>query len=434
MVLPEVDLSLAGALLAAVLFTALALQIAVRPGWRGGSEPRPARLFTLAIAASATWGWAAVLRAGSGTVPLEVVEALDLLRYAGWFAFLLSLIPPAGARPSRSIIGWLKPMAVLLIIGAALGLLVEPWLAVADAPPSRIALIASLALPVFGLILVEQLFANAVEDARWSAKPLCLGLTVLFATDFYLYAQGLLFGGIDPDAISARGTIHALTVPLLFVALRRQRGVGLGRLRVSRSAVFHSTALLLAGGYLLAVAAIGYYVRDFGGSWGGALQQILLAAALIALATLAISGAMRSRLRVWIGRNFFRYRYDYRDEWLRFTERLSGLQRGGRDGRTGGAGDGRHGREPRPVRSGPAPPAMATTCRPRAGMLPSRSSASRADRHSANGCGGRAGSSISASRHPTPMRPRRCPHGSAPRSRKAPPAGGSSCRWSSPTN
>ena len=42
-----------------------------------------------------------------------------------------------------------------------------------------------------------------------------------------------------------------------------------------------------------------------------------------ALALLLASGSMRSRLRVYISKNFFSYRYDYREEWLRFTQLLS---------------------------------------------------------------------------------------------------------------
>ena len=32
---------------------------------------------------------------------------------------------------------------------------------------------------------------------------------------------------------------------------------------------------------------------------------------------------MRAKLRVFLGKHFFRYRYDYREEWLRFTQTLS---------------------------------------------------------------------------------------------------------------
>jgi putative PEP-CTERM system histidine kinase len=122
--------------------------------------------------------------------------------------------------------------------------------------------------------------------------------------------------------VSIRGAIHALAVPLLFMAFQR-RNDWIARLRISRAAAFHSAALVLIGIYLLIVAAIGYYIRYFGGEWGHALQLVALSAALIGLAMLALSGAMRSRLRVLVGKHFFRYRYDYREEWLRFTTMLS---------------------------------------------------------------------------------------------------------------
>ena len=37
---------------------------------------------------------------------------------------------------------------------------------------------------------------------------------------------------------------------------------------VSRRVVFHTTALLGAGIYLLAIGAGGYVIREYGGTWG----------------------------------------------------------------------------------------------------------------------------------------------------------------------
>ncbi|HYX65289.1 MAG TPA: XrtA/PEP-CTERM system histidine kinase PrsK, partial [Burkholderiales bacterium] len=92
--------------------------------------------------------------------------------------------------------------------------------------------------------------------------------------------------------------------------------------------ILHSTAFLASGIYLLAVAAAGYYVRYFGGSWGKTIQAGFIFAALLTLGALFASGAMRSKLRVFINKNFFSYRYDYRHEWLRFTNRLSAREPG----------------------------------------------------------------------------------------------------------
>jgi putative PEP-CTERM system histidine kinase len=180
----------------------------------------------------------------------------------------------------------------------------------------------SLALAVLGLLLVEQLFRNLPEDSRWGAKPLCLALALCFGYDLYLFSEGVLFGRLDADASSIRGAVHALAAPLLLAASHR-RANWLERLQVSRSIVFHSATLLLVGGYLLFMAGVGYYVRYFGGEWGRALQLALAVTGALLLLTFVLSGSLRSWLKVFVGKNFFRYRYDYREEWLRFTDTLS---------------------------------------------------------------------------------------------------------------
>ena len=83
----------------------------------------------------------------------------------------------------------------------------------------RLALIECMALPIFGLILIEQLARNVSEDSRWNAKPLCLGLSVVFLFDLYLYSQAVLFGQIDVDAMN----IHPNDV-LSLKAKKRSRG------------------------------------------------------------------------------------------------------------------------------------------------------------------------------------------------------------------
>ena len=187
---------------------------------------------------------------------------------------------------------------------------------------SRLAFSVLLAVPVAGLVLTEQVFRHALHQARWAVKPLCLGLGAGFMFDVYLFADALLFGRIDAGVWAARGLVHALVIPFIAIATVRNRQWSID-IALSRGVVFHSTAFLGCGLYLLAVAAAGYYVRYFGGSWGKTLQVGFIFAALLVLAGLFSSGTLRSRLRVFINKNFFSYRYDYRHEWLRFTRLLS---------------------------------------------------------------------------------------------------------------
>ncbi len=61
-----------------------------------------------------------------------------------------------------------------------------------------------------------------------------------------------------------------------------------------------------------------------GGRWGAVAQIVFFTAALGLLGILVASSALRRRLRVFLVKHFYRHKYDYREEWLRFIETLSG--------------------------------------------------------------------------------------------------------------
>ncbi len=285
------------------------------------AELLPGRAFVAALASSAAWAGLGLLAELWPTRSLEPWAALlDLLRYALWFMFLLSLFRPAPGGTNTRAAGILRGVAAACLMLAAALLAQQVWGSKDTLAKPLVA--AALTLPVCGLLIVEQLFRNLGEGSRWNAKPLCLGLGCIFVFDVYLYSEALLFGRFDADAYSVRGAAHALAVPFLFIASRRGNN-WMMRLQVSRAAAFYSATLVLAGVYLLFMAAIGYYVRFFGGSWGRALQLGLLVAGLAMFGVLVFSGSVRSWLRVFVGKHFFSYRYDYREEWLRFTSMLA---------------------------------------------------------------------------------------------------------------
>ena len=86
--------------------------------------------------------------------------------------------------------------------------------------------------------------------------------------------------------------------------------------------VFHTTTLVLAGVYLLFISAGGYYINIFGGNWGEALRVLFITTGSLALVLLITSPLLRARLMVFISKNFFDYKYDYRDEWIESTNTL----------------------------------------------------------------------------------------------------------------
>jgi putative PEP-CTERM system histidine kinase len=315
------DLAIYGFALAALGHLAFGIYlVAVRGLARDGAAA--SRAFVAAVVGSALWAAASAAAGVWAWAGWQVaLEVLDALRYGLWFTFLLRLIKPARARNEQAGRG-LQALAAGIVTVALVVTAYRTLTGELLETPNKLMLASTLAMPVLGLLLVEQLFRNLGEDSRWNAKPVCLGLACVFAFDVYLYAEALLFGRFDVDAQSARGAVHLLAVPFLFLAARR-RSDWVAKLQVSRSAAFYSATLVLAGVYLLFMSAIGYYVRFFGGDWGRALQVSLLFAGVAFLGAVVVSGSLRSWLRVFVGKHFFSYRYDYREEWLRFTAMLS---------------------------------------------------------------------------------------------------------------
>jgi putative PEP-CTERM system histidine kinase len=311
--------------LAAVGYAAFAVYLGL--GLRGGARGGP-RGLSLLIAAAVTVAWALVEIAfvlEQAPALHSLGAAVDVLRIGAWYAFLLLLTErprpgTEGVETARTT--WMVPFAAVLAVSGVLAQVAAALRVSALGDPNRLALFTSLAMTIFGLMLVERLFRSLPEEARWNIKPMCLGLAGAFAFDLYLFAEALLFNRLDSDVWSVRGFVQALVVPLLAVSSVRNRDWTLG-ISLSRRMVLHSTALMAAGIYLMFMAAAGYYVRYFGGTWGRALQVALVFAALLALGAMALSGSIRAKLRVIVSKHFFSYRYDYRDEWLRFTHALS---------------------------------------------------------------------------------------------------------------
>lgn len=319
------DLSTAGFGLAALAHLALAgyLSRAAQPQPAQPALTAPAAPSRLVVAALlATSAWAVLELASDRFLDLAwpiAAAGLDLVRYALWLALMLVLGGLSRPGPRRRRV----PLVAAALVVLAAALLAQRVLThTFEDAPTQTLLIAWLALPLTGLYLGEQLFRSLPNDMRWHAKPLYLGLAVVFAFDVFMISEALMFGQWDPHTRAARGLVHTLAVPVLLVGARR-RGDWVERLRVSRTVAMHSATLVAAGVYLLVLSAVGYYVRDFGGSWGRGLQLSLVFAALAFLVALAVSGSLRSRARVFLAKHFFSYRFDYREQWLRFTAMLS---------------------------------------------------------------------------------------------------------------
>jgi putative PEP-CTERM system histidine kinase len=306
--------------IAALAFLLLGLMLLTR--WR--SRPHAG---VLSAAALSSVLWSALLAYYASNIEAwsAWADCFEIARNGAWSAFLVLLIgdyrDPNSRMPFK-LQNWVAAMAlfyVVYLVGTATGTFNLEFLMHMGVMPS---VTARVGLAVLGIVLVEQLYRNRPAQDRWAIKFACLGIGAMFAYDFYLYSNTMLFHQVDPDIWAARGVVNALTVPLIALSMRRSASWS-SELAVSRRVMFHSAALFGSAIYLLAMGSAGYYLRFVGGSWGTVMQVAFLFGALILLVVILFSGTFRSWLKVFISKHFYSYNYDYREEWLRFTRTLS---------------------------------------------------------------------------------------------------------------
>ena len=280
----------------------------------------------LVIACAVTTLWAALLALGSqvALVSVPLLLLAEFLRFGAWFVVL------TGLTKSADIASGLSRFVHVVWIGAAVLLFATPMLVAAGLPapqPTSVLANGGLLMALLGLVLLEQIFRNAREGGRYALKFFVIAVGLMFAYDLFLYSQAQLLKGIEPASWDARGFVVLLMVPLLAIAARRNPQWSLN-VFVSRHVVFYTTSFMVVGAYLLLMAGGGYLIRIYGGTWGRAAQLVFFAGAGVVLLALLASSSLRRRLRVFLNKHFYRNKYDYRIEWLRFIQTLSRPEEG----------------------------------------------------------------------------------------------------------
>ncbi|GHE89306.1 XrtA/PEP-CTERM system histidine kinase PrsK [Thalassotalea profundi] len=248
---------------------------------------------------------------------LQFVMLVDSVKIACWS--VLILLCNVEFRSFKSLI---KNKYIQQYLGIWIMLVLSSWLATRTFNYSyEYLFLLFIVLNLWSLVLLEQLFRSANEQIRWAIWPLIIAIASVSVFDFVLYAQATMVASIDFQFWYSRGFIAAVVLPLLLVSTRRIRN-GSVRIFVSRNVVFYSSMLMIAGLYLLVMAIAGYLINYFGGKWGDVVSIGFLVLSGIVLVALLITESLRRNVKVFIAKNFFANKYEYRDEWLNLIEKI----------------------------------------------------------------------------------------------------------------
>ncbi len=271
----------------------------------------------LATLISTLWLSMITLQSYSGYPSFQIRYSTEILRNLSWAFVLISIVvfKQGTGIEKKPLFQNLKRGATVFYLSIFVMLVYEA-ITETDFLEGKTLLALQIASSVLGMILVEQAWRNASHHGRSNVRYLFIAIGVMFAYDFLLYSDALLFGYIDNGLWDARGAVNTLVTPLIAITTVNSHKQPVS-VQVSRQMVFHTGTLFIAGVYLLVISSGGYYIKAFGGTWGDALRVIFFSGALLVMLVLLSSYTVRARLMLFINKNFFDYKYDYREEWLK---------------------------------------------------------------------------------------------------------------------
>ncbi|WP_265561715.1 XrtA/PEP-CTERM system histidine kinase PrsK [Sphingomicrobium arenosum] len=299
--------------LAAVLFGLLV-------AWQLHRGPRSTgqRSLVGAFALTSLWAWLEAVRPGT-----MLTDLAEVLRNLVWIGLLHSLAT-SGAPDQRQKGLKLVYASVAAVLGMQLVVLMVGPLAPEDVDVAAVATtqnLLSILAAAGGLVLVHNFYGQAEPGSRSTMRYAMIALAWIWLYDLNFYTIGYLSDRLGAPIGDWRGLAVAAAAPLFALGAKAE---GAWRFRMSRAATFQSLSLLGICAYFAVMAVLASVMRSDGGELAGGVAVTLLTVLIVGAMAILPSSRARAWAKVKIAKHFFEHRYDYRTEWLRFTETIGG--------------------------------------------------------------------------------------------------------------
>ncbi len=275
-------------------------------------------LVVVALLATALWS----LIGAVGISPNAAALA-ETVRNVFWLAALYRLFAADGRHTSIAAI---RPVVFSLLFVEMLNVVTVAMVAGGETASQASALATNshvmfrLLVAVGALMLLHNLYAGASAQARAILRWPASGIAILWIFDLNLYMLAYLASEWPRQVDALRG-IAVVAVALMF-GIAAGEGRDELRFRPSRTVTFQTFSLLIIGLYLVAMLGIAKWLSYAEGSFARLIEVGFIAMAGVAALLVLPSKRLRAWLKVVLTKHLFQHRYDYREEWLRFTRTI----------------------------------------------------------------------------------------------------------------
>jgi putative PEP-CTERM system histidine kinase len=286
--------------------------------WQAGQSDAPRRPLAVALAFTALWALA-VAGIGEGDIVAQLVETL---RNLAWLGFMIVLHRRgADQRPPIALASVYGVVAAIAVSALGVRLFGDLTGRSGEAGIETAALLLRMLVAVTALVLVQAIHSALGPRAGGALRWTVLALAGLWLTDFLLFGTAYLTAEWRPEPLVLRGLATIAIGLAIGTALQRK---GDWELQVSRTVTYQSLSVVAIGAYLALLALATSAIATVGGANARVLQTAFVLGSTAAILTLVSNSWLRAWIKVKLAKHLFRHRYDYRAEWMRFTETLGG--------------------------------------------------------------------------------------------------------------
>ena len=180
-----------------------------------------------------------------------------------------------------------------------------------------------LSIVILLLLAVGQLestLRSSVHSEQWRIKLAMLGSGIVVASLVLFFSQGLLFKAVDLNRLPIRNTAMSVGLAIMLYAEWRRKSA---TVILSRKIVFRSLTFVVAGLYLLFLGITSEHLEAMDGRFTQTMLYLLVAVASFGVLLFLMSNRFRRKLSIWIQRKLYDEKYDYRGQWILFSDRLA---------------------------------------------------------------------------------------------------------------
>ncbi len=185
---------------------------------------------------------------------------------------------------------------------------------------SGIFLLLSIFLMVWSL---EHFWRGLSPVNRWEYKFFVIGAYLVCGALTWKVSHRLIYLSLNSDHFLLLSALVLFGWILITYAVARHRLLN-RKLFVSRKFVYALIAPLAFGLYLTILGFVTLLMHLFGLPLPVVLYRLLFVVGLTAIASMVLSGKVRHSVKFFISTHFYINKYEYRDEWLAFSQLLKG--------------------------------------------------------------------------------------------------------------